>query len=97
MRLGASAATMAFGLFVLVSGNLHAQKNQPMGAEEDWPMYGRNLKPYLQQRAVPNQSFQRIKSSTGLVFSDRGCSQRVADRRRRSGLCGLLGWVLLCA
>lgn len=44
MRLGASAATMAFSLFVLVSGNLHAQKNEPpMGAEEDWPMYGRNL------------------------------------------------------
>jgi outer membrane protein assembly factor BamB len=42
MRLGASAATMAFSLFVLVSGNLHAQEDGRMRGE-DWPMYGRNL------------------------------------------------------
>jgi len=44
MRLGASAAKMAFGLFVLVWGNLYAQENRPITAEEDWPMYGRNLR-----------------------------------------------------
>jgi hypothetical protein len=43
MRLGASAA-MAFSLIVLVSGNLQAQEDRPMRAEEDWPMYGRNLR-----------------------------------------------------
>ncbi|MGB6177491.1 MAG: PQQ-binding-like beta-propeller repeat protein [Methylocella sp.] len=44
MRFGISAAKTAFSLFVLVSGNLHAQEGRPINAEEDWPMYGRNLR-----------------------------------------------------
>src|ERR1700730_16387719 len=63
------------------------------GLADVWP----ELKAHLQQPGLRYQSFQRSKSSVGMDFSDGGCGQRFADRRRGSRLCWLLGWLFLCA
>jgi hypothetical protein len=87
MRVAISMAKIALGFFLLANGTLHA---------EDWPMYGQNLSHTFSNHAVFDQSFQRQKPSAGLDFCGWGRGQCLADRRGRSPLCWLLGWLFLC-